>query len=134
MKASELGIKTKELQQFESYNELIKDYVEQLNAVQSMIRHGVSDGRAILGKISLQSYQTEEWGSRIGEKAHFFGNSLEMEINTTVSLQLLRAIEKKLIKDIQHAASNYGFEEDRFKPIFDECINIDKYTYGGWFD
>ena len=134
MKTSELGIKTKEIQDFEIYNKLIQPYVKKLHDVQNMIKHGVSDGRVILGKISLQSFQTEEFGSVLGKEAKFFSNSLEMEIKTTVSLELLRALEKYLIRKIQHFALTYGFEEDRFKPIFDECINIDKYVYGGWFD
>lgn len=134
MKANELGQKSEELQRFERYNDMIKDEVEKLKKIQTLIINGVDDGRAILGKISLQSYQTEEWGSTLGGKASFFDNCLEMEIKTTVSLALLRALEKDIIRKIKLFAQSYGFEEDRFKPIFDEYIDLDKYKYGGWFD
>ena len=134
MKTSELGAKTKELEMFKSYNNLINDYVEKLNNIQNMIRNGVADGRAILGKISLQSYQTEQYGSTLGKKANFLNNSLEMEIKTTVSLELLRVLEKDLISRIKDISLDFGFEEDRFVPIFDKFIQIDEYKYGGWFD
>ena len=134
MKTSELGIKSEELQRFERYNDMIKDEVEKLKKIQTLIINGVDDGRAILGKISLQSYQIKEWGSTLGDKANFFDNSLEIEIKTTVSLELLRALEKDIIRRIKHFAQNYEFEEDRFKPVFDEYIDLDKYKYGGWFD
>ena len=140
MKASDLHAKTEELQKFEDYENFINEhYTKQLEIVQAMIKHGVEDGRCIIGSASLEVHQTEEWGSTLGELANIYtsknyipANKLEIKLNTNLSLHLLKYYEEYLIKKIMETADQFEIEEDRFKPIFDKYIDF-KYSYGGWY-
>ncbi len=133
MKASDLHIKTKELENFESYERGISNLKEELSNVQYVIINGTKDARCIVGKVSLEVYQTEEWGSTIGSEANMYPNKLELQLNTNLSLAVLRDYEKHLIAKILEVAKLNGIEEDRFEPIFDKYIDLEKYKYGGWF-
>lgn len=133
MKASDLHIKTQELENFESYENSISDLKEELSNVQYIIINGIKDGRCIVGKTSLAVYQTEEWGSTMGREANMYPNKLEVQLNTNLSLALLRDYETYLIDKILDIAKMRGIDEDRFEPIFEKHIDLEKYKYGGWF-
>lgn len=130
---SELYQKKKELENFESYEKLIKNDVEKLKNVQTIIMNGVSDGRCIIGKSHIEVHETRDWGSSIGDLSrHVSPNELEIELDTTLSLGLLKNYENKLIRSIMRTASMFNIKEDRYKPIFDSYIKTG-YKYGGWY-
>ena len=133
MKASDIHVKTKELDNFESYERCIEEKVNKLKDIQTMIKNGVADGRCIIGKAHIESHQTEEWGSTLGDLARINPNTMEIKLNTFMSLSLLRAYEIDIINEIKQVASDMKVEEDRFEPVFDKYIQLDKYNYGGWF-
>lgn len=133
MKASDLHIKTKEFENFESYERCISDLKNKLSDVQYIIINGTEDARCIVGKVSLAVYQTEEWGSTRGKEANMYPNKLELELNTNLSLAVLRDYEVHLISEILDIAKAKGIEEDRFEPVFNKYIDLEKYKYGGWF-
>ena len=120
MKASELNAKSEELERFETYNEQIKRYVEELEKVQYIIKYGIEDGRAMKCEFNLAVYETGQHGSVLEGEAKMFYNKLNATCGTKVSLYVLKGYEEVLIENIMDFARAYKIEEDRFKPIFDE--------------
>lgn len=130
---SELYQKKKELENFESYEKLIKDDVEKLKNVQNIIMNGVSNGKCIIGKSHIEVHETRDYGSSVGELSrHISPNTLEIKLDDVLALGLLRNYERKIIRSIMQTASMFKINEDRYKPIFDNYIKTG-YKYGDYY-
>ena len=134
MKASELNTKSEELKRFETYNEQIKRYVEELEKVQYIIKNGIKSGKTMKCEFTLTVYGIGQYDYTSKGDADMLHNKLTASCGTSVSLYILKGYEEKIIENIMNLARIYKIEEDRFKPIFEECEGISKYMCEGeWF-
>jgi len=133
LKASGLYEKSQEIQNFEKYQERVKDRLQELNNVQTLIKEGLEDARCFIGKAHLECHQTEEYGTRVGALAHYvYPNMINIEINSYLAMILLKAYEQLLVSSILDTAKDMNIEEDRVEAIFDQYIELDiKQIAGG---
>jgi hypothetical protein len=134
IKASELYQKTEEINNFERYQKRVKDALKELEDVQTLIIHGLEDGRCFIGKASLECHEARECSSRIGEfaRTHLANvglkvqgiDTLNITINSYYAMVLLKAYEESIVRDILNIASDMNIEEDRAKTIFDDYIEL----------
>lgn len=134
MKASELNAKSEELERFETYNEEIKGYVEELRKVQYIIKEGIKSGKTMKCEFTLTVYGIGQYDYSTSKgDADMVYNKLYATCGTAVSLYVLKGYEERIINNIMDLARAYKIEEDRFKPIFEECKGISKYMCEGSF-
>lgn len=125
LKASGLYEKSQEIQNFEKYQERVKDRLQELNDVQTLIKEGLEDARCFIGKAHLECHQTEEYGTSVGALAHYvYPSMVNIEINSYLAMTLLKAYEQLLVNSILDTAKDMNIEEDRVEAIFDQYIEL----------
>ena len=126
LKASGLYEKSQEIQNFENYQDRIKDRLHELNDVQTLIKEGLEDARCFTGMARLECHQTGEYGTCVGTLAHYvYPNVVNIEINSYLAMSLLKAHEQFLVHSILDTAKDMNIEEDRVEAIFDQYIELD---------